>query len=111
MREVKKRKTLFRESFFLQKTESGYLRFAVLRFAAFFTVFLAAGFRFAAFFTVFLAAGFRFAAFLTAFFAVFFFAAIGLVIFATTDIVDPFIQTISYECVLINIIARNYFFC
>jgi hypothetical protein len=34
-----------------------------------------------------------------------------LVIFATTDIVDPFIQTISYECVLINIIARNYFFC
>lgn len=58
--------------FLFTKTESDYLRFAVLRFAAFFTVF------FAAFFTVFFA-GFRFAAFLTVFFAAFFFAAIVLV--------------------------------
>jgi hypothetical protein len=78
---TKKEKLSFESLSFYKKTESGYLRFAVLRFAAFFTVFFAAFFTvfFAAFFTVFFAAGFRFATFLTAFFAVFFFAAIGLV--------------------------------
>jgi hypothetical protein len=70
MAETKEKHPLFRAGVF----QENYLRFAVLRFAAFFTVF------FAAFFTVFLTvffAGRRFAVvFFTDFLAAFFFAAI-----------------------------------
>jgi hypothetical protein len=66
MAETKEKHPLFRAGVF----QENYLRFAVLRFAAFFTVF------FAAFFTVFFA-GRRFAVvFFTDFLAAFFFAAI-----------------------------------
>ncbi len=59
---------------FLKQDLKDYLRFATLRFAAFFTVFLAAFFA-----TRFFGAAF-FAAFFTVFFAAFFFAAIGIAI-------------------------------